>query len=60
MEKKIDRRQKYDATHTRRYTIKLNLKTDANLIERLDNEPNVMGYLKRLIREDIMRGENEQ
>lgn len=45
--------QKYDAVNTKQYHLKLNVKTDADIIERLSGQTNVQGYLKDLIREDI-------
>lgn len=47
---------RYDRTHTRRVTFKFNLKTDADILERLDAlSESKLGYVKRLIREDIER-----
>lgn len=46
-----------DQKNARRYALKLSKNTDADLIEKLDGESNVQGYLKRLIREDMMKGE---
>ena len=47
---------RYQATHTRQIPLKLNLKTDADILKRLDEVENRQGYLKNLIREDIKRG----
>ena len=44
---------KYDATHTRKVTIKLNITTDADIIAKLDAVDNMQGYIKKLIRDDI-------
>lgn len=60
MEKKIDRRTKYDREHTKRISFKFNLTTDADILERLSSSPNRTGYLKRLIREDMQREEKER
>lgn len=49
------RSMKYDATHTKRYYIKLNLETDKDVIEKLEQAKTgegVQTYLKRLIRKD--------
>lgn len=46
---------KYDKTHTTGVYLKLNKKTDADIIEKLESVDNRQGYLKRLIKEDIMR-----
>lgn len=45
--------RKYDAEHTRVIKMKLNKKTDADILDKLDSVPNVQGYIKRLIRKDI-------
>ena len=48
-------RGEWDKENTRRIRFKLNLRTDADILEKLDAEPNLAGYLKRLVREDIAR-----
>ena len=47
---------KYDAAHTTRIYIKLNNGRDADILERLEKEPNKQGYIKELIRKDIEAG----
>lgn len=44
---------RYQATHTRQIPLKLNLKTDADIIRRLDEVENRQGYIKELIRADM-------
>ena len=46
---------KYDKTNARYMTLKLNMKTEADLIEWLDSIDNRQGYIKRLIREDMKK-----
>lgn len=46
---------KYDAKNTKQYHLKLNLKTDAQIIEHLRKKPNMQGYIKALILEDMKR-----
>ncbi len=46
---------KYDAANTKRVTVKFNLKTDADILQKIDSVDNVMGYIKSLIRADIER-----
>ncbi len=46
---------RYDRENTRPLKLKLNLKLDADIIAKLDSEPSMQGYIKRLIREDIAR-----
>lgn len=47
---------KYDATHTKRYYIKLNNENDKDIIEALEKAKQgegVQTYIKRLIRQDL-------
>lgn len=44
---------KYDAKNTRKIFLKFNLKTDADILEKLDSVENKQGYIKDLIRKDI-------
>ena len=48
-------REKYDAKATKQLKMKLNLKTDADIIQKLDSVPNKQGYIKQLIRDDLMK-----
>lgn len=43
---------RWDRENTVVVTMKLNKKTDADIIEKLDSVDNKQGYIKRLIRED--------
>lgn len=43
----------YDKANTTRINIKLNNKTDADIIRQLEQKGNVQGYLKQLIRNDM-------
>jgi hypothetical protein len=45
--------KKYDDAHTKQYHLKLNLKTDADIIDRLTKQGSAQGYIKELIREDM-------
>lgn len=45
--------QKYDSANTKQYHLKLNVKTDAAIIEQLSQVDNVQGYIKGLILADI-------
>lgn len=51
---------KYDAANTRQITLKLNKTTDADILEHLDAVDNVQGYIKKLIREDLEKGEKDE
>ena len=44
---------KYDAENTNRIQLKLNKKTDADILEKFDSVGNKQGYIKTLIRDDI-------
>lgn len=57
-EARLKANAKYDAENTKRYGIKLNLTTDADIITMLDvyasaEEGGKQGYIKDLIRKDI-------
>lgn len=44
---------KYDAKNTTQFKMKLNLKTDADILEWLSKQSNKQGTVKALIREKI-------
>lgn len=44
---------KYDYNNTKRISLKLNLNTDSDILEKLSQVDNVQGYIKKLIRKDI-------
>lgn len=46
---------KYNKTHTTQFRMKLNLKTDKDILDRLASVPNKQGYIKALIREDMAK-----
>ena len=46
---------KYDKANTRQIHLKLNRRTDADVIQALDNAESKQGYIKGLIRADISR-----
>lgn len=45
--------KKYDKDNTRKFSLKLNNKTDKAIIEKLLSIPNIQGYIKNLIEKDI-------
>ena len=47
--------KKYDENNTTRVQLKLNNKTDADILEYLNSVENKQGTIKRLIREEISR-----
>lgn len=46
---------KYDKNNTKKISLKLNLITDADILEKLKEEKNMQGYIKKLIRNDILK-----
>lgn len=48
--------KKYDQHKTKVVTLKLNKTTDADILEQLERCENKQGYIKELIRKDIMAG----
>lgn len=49
----------WDRENTRQYKLKLNKHTDEDIINWLDDHENKQEYIKRLIREDIRRVNDE-
>ena len=53
--------RKYDAANTKQINLKLNLRTDADILRRFEEisrEPGgVQGYIKSLVRSDMNRAE---
>lgn len=54
-EAQIKAQVKYDAANTRQVHLKLNRRTDKDVLARLDEVKSKQGYIKRLIREDLER-----
>lgn len=48
-----ERQARYDAAHTRRYGLKLNTTTDADIIAWLERQPSIQGAVKALVRAAI-------
>ena len=55
MKREYEPGARYDARMTKRIYIKLNKKTDADILERLAGVGNKQGYIKALIRKDIRK-----
>lgn len=51
---------KYDAAHTVSFSVKLNRKTDADILEALQSASNKVGYIKSLIRADIEKRKQDE
>ena len=50
MKKTETAQERYDKVNTTRYQLKLNNKTDADIIEKLNNVESKQGYIKECIR----------
>ena len=46
---------KYDQTHTKQVKLKLNRKTDKDILDKLDSVGSKQTYIKQLIRADIAK-----
>lgn len=55
MSPQSEAKTRWDRENTIVVTMKLNLKTDADIIEKLESVDNKQGYIKGLIREDIAK-----
>lgn len=44
---------KYNATHTKQVILRLNHKTDADILAQLSKQESIQGYIKDLIRQDM-------
>jgi hypothetical protein len=53
MGKKYTPQARYDAANTVAVKMKLNRKTDKDILDKLNSVPNKQGYIKDLIRRDI-------
>lgn len=55
MNNKYKPQERYDKANTTKITMKLNLKTDQDILKRLESVGNKQGYIKALIRADISK-----
>lgn len=53
------RKAELEKKYTRHYHLKYNINTDAEIIDHLNKQSSIQGYIKRLIREDIARGKEQ-
>ena len=53
--KRTEIKARYDAKSTRRFVLKLNLKTDEDIIATLLEQESMQGYIKQAIREKMER-----
>lgn len=47
------RQAAYDKANCRRFQLKFNLRTDADILAQLDKQKSIQGYIRSLIRADI-------
>jgi len=59
-EAKIRANNKYNKAHSVVLPIRLNKTTDADILARLEQVPSKAGYIKELIREDILMIEERE
>lgn len=59
MVKDMTPQARYDAAHTVMVPLKLNRKTDADILEVLGKQPNRQGYIKQALREYIKEDQND-
>lgn len=51
---------KFDKENCRRLQLKLNLRTDADILVQLDKQPSMQGYIRALIRADIAAQQHKE
>ena len=54
-ESRIKAQAKYDASHCKHYSLKYNIFIDKEVVEKLSSVPNMQGYIRQLVREDLSR-----
>lgn len=65
-QQRVEQQMYYDEFHTKQYKLKLNKKTDADIIKWIDSKMNwrsgtsFQGEIKKLIREEIQRASEQQ
>jgi hypothetical protein len=60
MEKKYAPQEKYDRNNTVRYSLKLNKKTDADIIAAFDKQTSKQAFVKKAIRELLAKEKAEE
>lgn len=55
MKKEYEAAARWQKKNLRRVVVKLHKTNDYDIIEKINAEPSIQGYIKRLIREDIER-----
>lgn len=55
MNKRDEATQRYQDKNMRKILLKINRKTEPEILEQIEKQENMQGYIKRLILEDIER-----
>ena len=55
IERKITPQERYNKKNVKQVKFNFNIRTDADIIEQLEKQPNKQGYIKQLIRNDIKK-----
>lgn len=58
-ESQIRAQAAYDRKNTVRLSLKLNVRTDEDIIQWIRNQKSMQGTIKRLIREEIVRADSQ-
>lgn len=51
----MNAKEKYDAANTKQFKMKLNVKTDADILDWLKAQDNKQGTIKKILREHIAK-----
>ena len=52
--------RKYDAANCKFYHMKFNIRTDADVIAKLESVPSKQDYVRQLIRKDLAKADNNK
>lgn len=58
-EAQLKAQDKYDKANTRKICLKLNINTDKDVLQKLDDVPSKQGYIKELIRDDLANQDHD-
>lgn len=59
-EAQLKAQARYDKENTKQITLKLNLKTDADILDWLAKQKNTQGYIKELVRADMRQHQTDE
>lgn len=55
MNKNSEKANRYKKNNTKQYNVSLNLRTDKALIEHMEHQVNKQGFIKQLIKDDMIK-----